>query len=55
MSTERVVSVIDDDESIRQAVEGLLRSVGLQVAVFSSAEEFLGSRAPRRTDAWCST
>ena len=49
MSTERVVSVIDDDESIRQAIEGLLRSVGLQVAVFSSAEEFLGSRAPRRT------
>ena len=49
MSKERVVSVVDDDESVREAVEGLLRSVGLQVATFSSAEEFLGSRGPQRT------
>jgi len=49
MSEERAVSVVDDDESIRQAVEGLLRSVGLPVAVFSSAEEFLESRVRRRT------
>jgi FixJ family two-component response regulator len=45
MRHERVVSVVDDDESIRQAVEGLLRSVGLQVVTFASAEEFLGSHA----------
>ena len=50
MSRAGVVSVVDDDESIRQAVEGLLRSVGLHVAVFASAEEFLGSRAPQRTE-----
>jgi FixJ family two-component response regulator len=39
-----VVSVVDDDESVRQAIEGLLRSAGLQVAAFASAEEFLRSR-----------
>ncbi|HYS15905.1 MAG TPA: response regulator [Candidatus Binatia bacterium] len=49
MRPERVVSVVDDDESIRQALEGLLRSVGLQVAAFASAEEFLGSEAPWST------
>jgi len=49
MSKERVVCVVDDDESIRLAVEGLLRSVGLPVAIFASAEEFLGSPARRRT------
>ena len=43
------MSVVDDDESVREAVDGLLRSVGIQVAVFASAEEFLGSRAPQRT------
>jgi FixJ family two-component response regulator len=38
-----VVSIVDDDEAVRQALEGLLRSVGVQVAAFASAEEFLGS------------
>lgn len=42
-----VISVVDDDESVRQALEGLLRSAGLQVATFASAEEFLGSRQLR--------
>lgn len=39
-----VISVVDDDESVRQALAGLLRSAGLQVATFASAQEFLGSR-----------
>jgi FixJ family two-component response regulator len=36
-----LISVVDDDHSIRQSLSSLLRSVGLLVAVFSSAEEFL--------------
>jgi FixJ family two-component response regulator len=44
-----VISIVDDDESVRQAVEGLLRSVGFQVAVFASAEEFLRSRHRQKT------
>jgi FixJ family two-component response regulator len=38
-----LVFVIDDDASVRAALEDLLRSVGLGVAAFGSAEEFLQS------------
>jgi FixJ family two-component response regulator len=37
------VSIVDDDESVREAIDSLLRSVGLNVQVFGSAEEFLNS------------
>jgi DNA-binding NtrC family response regulator len=43
MDTENLVSIVDDDESIRQAVEGLLRSAGLRVAAFASAEALFSS------------
>ena len=39
------ICVIDDDESIRHSLEGLLRSLGYTVRCFSSAEAFLGSPA----------
>jgi FixJ family two-component response regulator len=38
-----LVSVVDDDESVRESLAGLIRSVGLAVKVFASAEEFLNS------------
>jgi len=41
-----VVFVIDDDESIREALKSLIRSVGLSVETFASADEFLRSRRP---------
>ena len=37
------VFVIDDDVSMREALKNLLRSVGLEVATFGSAQEFLSS------------
>ena len=37
------VSIVDDDESVREAIRSLLRSVGLTVDAFGSAEEFLKS------------
>ena len=37
------VSIGDDDESVREAINSLLRSVGLHAEVFASAEEFLSS------------
>jgi FixJ family two-component response regulator len=37
------VAVIDDDESVRESVLGLIESVGYEVIVFESAEEFLNS------------
>ena len=45
MSNE-MVFVIDDDESIREALHSLIRSVGLKVATFGSAHEFLQSERP---------
>jgi FixJ family two-component response regulator len=38
-----LISVVDDDESVREALCGLLRSVGFGVSGFASAEEFLAS------------
>ena len=39
------VFIIDDDESIRASIEGLLRSVGLRSESFQSAQEFLATGA----------
>jgi FixJ family two-component response regulator len=36
-----VVVVIDDDFEIREALQGLIRSIGLRVELFGSAQEFL--------------
>ncbi len=36
------VFVVDDDASVRQAIQGLLKSVGLRSEAFGSAQEFLG-------------
>src|SRR5579863_3587422 len=41
---DATVFVVDDDESIRAALKSLLRSVGLRVETFASAQEFLQSR-----------
>jgi FixJ family two-component response regulator len=38
-----VISIVDDDESVREAIESLIKSVGLGARVFASAEEFLNS------------
>jgi FixJ family two-component response regulator len=41
MSEIPLIAVVDDDEAIREATQSLIRSVGLRVAVFASAEDFL--------------
>jgi FixJ family two-component response regulator len=38
-----MVSIVDDDESVREATKGLVRSLGYPAATFASAEEFLRS------------
>ena len=38
-----LVSVVDDDESVRESLPDLLREIGYSVRAFSSAEEFLAS------------
>jgi DNA-binding response OmpR family regulator len=44
--TPPVIVVVDDDPHIREALHGLLRSVGLHVEVFGSIEEFLSCEPP---------
>jgi FixJ family two-component response regulator len=39
----RLVSIVDDDESLRRSVRNLLTSVGFRVETFASAEAFLES------------
>jgi FixJ family two-component response regulator len=45
-----IISVVDDDISIRKSLDRLIRSAGLEVLVFASAEEFLKSAHPRKAD-----
>ena len=40
-----LVSVVDDDESVRESLPDLLRELGYTARAFSSAEEFLASQA----------
>jgi len=44
--TDSIVFVVDDDASVREALSGLFRSVGLRVATFASAHEFLQHQRP---------
>jgi FixJ family two-component response regulator len=44
------VSVVDDDESVRESLPDLLRELGFAVQAFSSAEAFLSSGYVGQTD-----
>lgn len=44
-----VISILDDDESVREATKGLVRSLGYKAVTFASAEEFLQSDRLRDT------
>ena len=49
MAVRSLVSVVDDDESVRESLPDLLREFGFSVQAFSSAEEFLASGAVGQT------
>ena len=44
------ISVVDDDESVRESLPDLLKEFGFAVQAFSSAEEFLASDSLGRTN-----
>ena len=46
-----LISIVDDDESVREAIAGLMNWLGLEVQLFASAVEFLES--PRCADSSC--
>jgi FixJ family two-component response regulator len=41
-----IVFVIDDDRMIREGLQSLIKSVGLRVETFASAQDFLGAKRP---------
>jgi FixJ family two-component response regulator len=45
-----LISVVDDDHSVRESLARLIRSVGFGVQVFGSAEEFLSADQSREAD-----
>jgi FixJ family two-component response regulator len=51
MSETPLISVVDDDETVRIAISRLMKSVGLRVEGFASAEDFL--RSGRDQDSAC--
>ena len=49
MSTSPLISVVDDDDSVRESLRRLIRSAGYAVQAFSSAEQFLNSEQLRES------
>ena len=43
MDTRPLISVVDDDESVRESLPDLLKEFGFDAQAFSSAEDFLSS------------
>jgi FixJ family two-component response regulator len=43
MRSAPLISIVDDDESMRESTKGLVRSLGYQAETFASAEDFLQS------------
>ena len=43
MTAGQLISIVDDDASMREALVGLVRSLGYEVRDFASAEDFLAS------------
>lgn len=50
MSPVKTVSIVDDDESVRNAISSLVRSMGMESLVFSSAYAFIDSGCEARSD-----
>jgi FixJ family two-component response regulator len=50
MANLHLISVVDDDDSVRESLQGFIRSLGFAVEVFALAEEFLNSDRLRDTD-----
>jgi len=49
MPKEALIAIVDDDESMRMALKGLMRSLGYAAEAFASAESFISSGYLHRT------
>jgi FixJ family two-component response regulator len=43
MQKKALIAIVDDDESVREAIKGLMKSLGLSAETFACAEDFLSS------------
>jgi FixJ family two-component response regulator len=44
----KLIAIVDDDESLKSALQDLIESDGLSALCFGSAEQFLNSEAPHK-------
>jgi FixJ family two-component response regulator len=49
MQKAPLISIVDDDESVREGTKCLMRAVGFRAETFESAQNFLKSEGARRT------
>ena len=49
MATRPIITVVDDDESVRESLPDLLKEFGFEAQTFSSAEDFLASESIAET------
>jgi FixJ family two-component response regulator len=49
VSNKSLISIVDDDESVREAIRGLMCSLGFAAEAFASGEDFLKSGYPEGT------
>jgi FixJ family two-component response regulator len=45
----KLLAIVDDDESVRSALQGLMKAAGLPTQTFATAEDFLNSGVQRQT------
>lgn len=50
MSAERLIAIVEDDDSLRAAMVGLVRSLGYRASNYPSAEDFLAAGAAKDAD-----
>jgi FixJ family two-component response regulator len=53
MSAAQIVVIIDDDELVRNALQGLMDAAGFEARTFASAEDFLDSNGLLRHNTGC--
>src|SRR4051812_13668087 len=49
LATTKIIAIVDDDELVRSALQGLMKSAGFATRTFESAEDFLNSGQHRQT------
>lgn len=49
MENAQIVAIVDDDESVRGALQGMMKEAGLEARAFESAEDFLNSEVLYQT------